>query len=238
MEETTEEMTVIGRRVRFAGPAALIAVAAVLSLILPGPAPGQTPAGIVRDTTGLRREFADLARLDSTIHLDIRYATAHNFIGKPVYARARAFLRLPAAEALLRAHRALRTKGYGIIIFDGYRPWSVTKLFWDSTPPGQRAFVADPAQGSRHNRGCAVDLSMYDLRTGTEVEMPSGYDDFTERAAVSYAGGTAAERSRRDLLRHAMEAEGFVVEPLEWWHFDYKGWRSCPLYDIPFEDFP
>ena len=120
-----------------------------------------------------KAELVELVALDPTIHLDVRYATASNFIGRPVYTEPRAFLQRPAAEALVRAHRALRVKGYGLLIFDGYRPWAVTKLFWDLTPPGpQREFVADPAKGSKHNRGCAVDLSLFDLATGREVEMP------------------------------------------------------------------
>ena len=104
---------------------------------------------------------------------------ANNFMGRPMYSRAQAFLQRPAAEALVRVHRALRAKGYGLLVFDGYRPWAVTKKFWDETPPEKRSFVADPKKGSKHNRGCAVDLSLYDLRTGAEVSMPSPYDDFT-----------------------------------------------------------
>jgi D-alanyl-D-alanine dipeptidase len=219
-------------------PAALVCIAAVLFLSRCPPASSQTPERIVRDTAIVRGHLVELVRLDSTIHLDIRYAGAKNFLGKPVYTQARAFLQHPAAEALLRVHQSLRPRGFGILVFDGYRPWSVTKLFWDATPSAQRAFVANPAQGSRHNRGCAVDLTLYDLDTGKETRMPSPYDDFTERAAAKYAGGTAKERSRRDLLRKAMEKEGFTVEPLEWWHFDFTGWRQFPLYDIPFEDLP
>jgi D-alanyl-D-alanine dipeptidase len=182
--------------------------------------------------------FVDLARLDTTIRLDIRYATSDNFLGRPVYRSARAVLCRPAAEALVRAHRLLLQRGYGILVFDGYRPWSVTKLFWDSTPPERRAFVANPARGSRHNRGCAVDCSLVDRTTGKEVPMPSAYDEFTERAGSDYGGGTEDERAARNLLRAAMEQEGFAVEPLEWWHFDFAGWESFPLYDVPLEIFP
>jgi D-alanyl-D-alanine dipeptidase len=182
-----------------------------------------------------RPELVELVLLDPTIRLDIRYATSGNLVGRPVYRQARAFLQRPAAEALLRAHRSLKEEGYGVLVFDGYRPWSVTKLFWDLTPRAQHAFVADPAKGSKHNRGCAVDLSLYELASGREVEMPSAYDETTERASPSYAGGTTAERAHRDLLRRAMERDGFSVEPNEWWHFNYKDWREYPLLDIPFE---
>lgn len=178
--------------------------------------------------------LVELVTLDTTIRLDVRYATANNIAGRAVYAEPRAFLQRSAAEALARVHGALRAQGYGLLVFDGYRPWAVTKLFWDVTPPEKREFVADPAKGSKHNRGCAVDLSMYDLKTGREVEMPSVYDEMSPRAYPDYAGGSADARARRDLLRAAMEREGFTVEPNEWWHFNFKDWPSYPILDIPF----
>jgi zinc D-Ala-D-Ala dipeptidase len=181
------------------------------------------------------RNLVEVARLDSTIHLDIRYATPHNFMGRPMYSQAKAFLQRPAAEALLRVHRALRAQGYGLLVFDGYRPWAVTKKFWDETPPEKRSFVANPKKGSKHNRGAAVDLSLYERATGQEVVMPSPYDDFTSKASSSYEGGTEQQRKMRALLRGAMEAEGFRVEPGEWWHFDHRSWRNYPILDIPFE---
>ena len=181
-------------------------------------------------------DLVELVTLDPTIHLDIRYATADNFTGKPVYRQARAFLQRPAAEALARAGRTLAAEGYGLLIFDGYRPWRITKLFWDVTPADKKQFVANPKRGSRHNRGCAVDLTLFDLATGAEVQMPSPYDDFTEKAAPDYPGGTPEERAARDLLRRAMEAEGFTVYEHEWWHFDYKDWRSYRVLDIPFTE--
>jgi D-alanyl-D-alanine dipeptidase len=180
-------------------------------------------------------ELVELTALDPTVRLDVRYATANNFLGRRVYAEARAFLQRPAAEALVRAHRALREKGHGLLVFDAYRPWSVTKLFWDLTPPARRDFVANPRTGSKHNRGTAVDLTLYDLATGREVEMPSPYDEFSERAHPAYAGGPPAARARRDALRAALEGEGFTVEPNEWWHFNWKDWRSYPILDVSFE---
>ena len=181
-------------------------------------------------------DLVELTAIEPTVKLDIRYATANNLAGKPVYSEARAFLQRPAAEALARAHGRLKSHGFGLLVFDGYRPWRVTKLFWDVTPPEKREFVADPAQGSKHNRGCAVDLSMYDLKTGREVEMPSAYDEMSPRAYPDYTGGPAEARERRDLLRHAMEAEGFIVEPNEWWHFNYKDWKAYPILDIAFAE--
>lgn len=179
-------------------------------------------------------DLVELATLDPTIKLDIRYATDNNLAGRAVYPEARAFLQRPAADALLRAHQALKAHGYGLLVFDGYRPWRVTKLFWDITPPEKREFVADPSKGSKHNRGCAVDLSLYDLKTGREVEMPSEYDEMSPRAYPDYTEGPGAARKARDLLRAAMEREGFTVEPNEWWHFNYKDWKAYPILDIPF----
>ncbi len=181
-------------------------------------------------------DLVELTTLDPTIKLDIRYATTRNFLGTPVYRQARAFLQRPAAEAVVRAQRALARQGYGLLIHDAYRPWYVTRVFWDATPPDKHQFVADPATGSRHNRGCAVDLTLYELKSGRAASMPSLYDEMGPRAYPSYAGGTAAQRRRRDLLRQAMEHEGFSVNEFEWWHFDYRDWSSYALQNVRFED--
>jgi CubicO group peptidase (beta-lactamase class C family)/D-alanyl-D-alanine dipeptidase len=187
--------------------------------------------------TGPRRsaDLVDLATLDSSIRFDVRYATTNNFMGTAMYSQARAFLQRPAAEALLRAHRALGRQGLGLLVHDAYRPWYVTRMFWDATPDSSRIFVADPARGSRHNRGAAVDLTLYDRRTGRPIEMVSGYDEFSPRAYPDYPGGTALQRYHRELLRHAMEAEGFRVFEAEWWHFDYQDWRLYPIGNQTFD---
>jgi D-alanyl-D-alanine dipeptidase len=181
-------------------------------------------------------DLVELAKLDPTIKLDIRYATSRNFLGVPLYSQARAFLQRPAAEALLRVQRSLAAEGFGLLIHDAYRPWYVTKMFWDATPPDLHKFVADPAEGSRHNRGCAVDLTLYDLKTGRAVDMPSVYDEMTPRAYPTYEGGSSEERRLRDLLRRHMEAEGFAVYEFEWWHYDYRDWKSYALQNVRFED--
>ncbi|HEX3102264.1 MAG TPA: M15 family metallopeptidase [Pyrinomonadaceae bacterium] len=178
----------------------------------------------------------ELTKLDTSIKLDIRYATADNFVGRPVYPEARAFLQRPAAEALVRVHKLLKKEGLGVLIFDGYRPWAITKLFWEAVPQDKRKYVADPAKGSKHNRGCAIDMSIYDLKTGKEIPMPSGFDEFTDRASPDYKGGTDQERANRDKLRRMMEAEGFIVNVNEWWHFDYKDWEQYAIYDIAFDE--
>lgn len=183
----------------------------------------------------LPTDLVELVKLDPTIKLDIRYAGTNNFLSTRMYSSAKAFLQRPAAEALVRAHRRLAAHGYGLLIHDGYRPWYVTRMFWDATPADKHAFVADPKQGSRHNRGCAVDLTMYDLKTGRAVEMPSLYDEMSARSAPTYQGGTAEQRTRRETLRAAMEAESFAVNPDEWWHFDYKDWKRYRIGNQPFE---
>jgi len=181
-------------------------------------------------------DLVELTRLDPTIRLDIRYAGTHNFLGTPLYSEARAFLQRPAAEALVRVQRSLAAEGYGLLVHDAYRPWYVTWIFWEAMPPQLHKYVADPAVGSRHNRGCAVDLTLYELGSGREVPMPSLYDEPTERAWPSYTGGTAQERAMRDLLRRHMEAEGFTVYEFEWWHFDYRDWQSYRIGNVRFED--
>jgi len=187
-------------------------------------------------TNFLKPDLVELARLDSTIRLDIRYASANNFMGEKFYSQPRAFMQRPAADGLLKAHRWLNKRGYGLLIHDAYRPWYVTKMFWEATPESQRIFVADPAKGSRHNRGCAVDLTLYEIATGQPVEMVSGYDEFSERAYPHYAGGTSQQRWHRELLRTAMEANGFAVYEWEWWHFDFRGWEQYPIGTMKFEE--
>jgi len=180
-------------------------------------------------------DLVELRGLDSTIKYDIRYATSNNFMGTPFYTSSHAFMQRPAAEAVARVSAELRKLGYGLLIHDAYRPWYVTKMFWDGTPPDKHVFVADPSQGSRHNRGCAVDLTLYDLKTGSPIRMTGGYDEMTDRSYPLYPGGATPQRWHRDLLRHAMEAQGFNVYEAEWWHFDYKDWRSYPIGNLTFE---
>jgi D-alanyl-D-alanine dipeptidase len=180
-------------------------------------------------------DLVELTKLDPTIKLEIRYATTNNFLGTPFYSEARAFMQRPAAEAVVRANRKLRAQGYGLLIHDAYRPWYVTRVFWDATPDEKKIFVADPSKGSRHNRGCAVDLTLYNVRTGKPVEMVSTYDETTDRASPDYPGGTSLQRWHRNLLRTAMESEGFTVYEAEWWHFDYKDWQEYPIGNLPFD---
>lgn len=219
---------------------AIIASSLVTQAATPAPVPASqattTDSPPVEKGKFRQPELVELIKFDPTLKLDIRYATANNFVGRALYTEARAFLQKPAAEALKRANAKLRKQGYGILIFDGYRPWAITKLFWDVTSGDQHNFVADPRKGSKHNRGCAVDLSLFDLKTGHEVQMPGAYDEMTERSYPTYKGGTAEQRRLRDLLRAAMEAEGFRVNEYEWWHFDYRDWKKYPILNLSFAE--
>lgn len=152
-----------------------------------------------------------------------------------MYRQARALMQRPAAEAIVRANQELHKQGYGLLIHDAYRPWYVTRMFWDATPEPDRIFVADPSQGSRHNRGCAVDLTMYELATGRPVQMVGVYDEMSRRSYPFYPGGTSKQRWLRALLRHAMEEQGFTVYETEWWHFDFYDWQSYPILNLTFE---
>lgn len=181
-----------------------------------------------------KMDLLPLAQVDPTIKFDIRYATANNFMGFPLYQMPGAYLQRPAAEALGRVAKALKAKGYGLLIHDAYRPWFVTKMFWDATPVPDHMFVGDPAHGSRHNRGCAVDLTLYDLKTGRPVPMTGRYDEMSKRSYSYYIGGTSHQRWDRALLRQAMEKEGFEVLNEEWWHFDYKDWADYPIGNVSF----
>jgi D-alanyl-D-alanine dipeptidase len=183
-------------------------------------------------------DLVELTRLDPTIKLEIRYATSNNLFGTPFYSQARAFLQRPAAAAAVRANATLRPYGYGLLVHDGYRPWYVTKMFWDASPAEKHIFVADPATGSKHNRGAAVDLTLYELATGAPVEMVSTYDETSPRAYPDYPGGTSRQRWHRALLRRAMEAQGFTVYEAEWWHFDYEDWRDYAIGNVDFAAIP
>jgi D-alanyl-D-alanine dipeptidase len=181
------------------------------------------------------KRLIELVTLDPAIKLDMRYATANNFTGRVLYDEARAFLAAPAAQAVARASTAAQADGFGLTIYDAYRPWRITKKLWDATPVGpKKEYVANPKRGSKHNRGCAVDLTLHDLRTGQLVEMPTEFDDFSEKAHRDYMGATPAALTNRARLQRYLEAEGFVGLSNEWWHFDFTGWEQFPVMDIPF----
>ncbi|MEO1528927.1 MAG: serine hydrolase [Planctomycetota bacterium] len=184
----------------------------------------------------LESDLVELVRLDPTIQLDIRYASTNNFTGAVFYQQPKAYMQRPAAEAVARVNARLKAQGLGLLVHDAYRPWHVTKMFWDATPGELKDFVANPANGSRHNRGCAVDLTLYDLASGKPIQLVAGYDEFSPRSFPKYPGGTSRQRWYRDLLRKAMESEGFSVYEYEWWHFDFKDWKRYRIGNATFEE--
>jgi D-alanyl-D-alanine dipeptidase len=183
-----------------------------------------------------RADLVDAARLVPDAVLDVRYATAENFVGRRLYPEARCLLRRPVAERLARAASRLRERGFRLRLYDCYRPLSVQREMWQAFP--RRGYVASPAQGSNHNRGAAVDVGLA-TADGGEVEMPTAYDAFERRAHASARDGVSpAARRNRGALRRAMEAEGFRVNPMEWWHFDAPEARGAPVLDVPFRSVP
>jgi len=168
------------------------------------------------------------------IVLDIRYATTNNFTHHQMYKEAKAFARLPVVLALKEAQADLKKKGLGIKIYDAYRPYAITVKFYEVAHDTN--FVADPRKGSKHNRGCAIDMGLVDLKTGKELDMPTGFDSFSKRAASNFADLPKPELDNRAIIKNAMEAHGFKEIPSEWWHFDFNGWSKYPLLDIPFTE--
>ncbi len=180
------------------------------------------------------KQLIEIKKLIPDIKLEIRYAGKNNFAKQAVYKQARAFARLPVAEALKNVQNDLKKFGFGLKIFDGYRPYSVTVKFFEIA--SDKSFVANPKDGSRHNRGCAIDLTLIDLKTGKELKMPTPYDSFAAEAASDFKDLPANVIQNRELLRLTMEKYGFRVLNNEWWHFDFIGWKNYELMDIPFED--
>lgn len=179
------------------------------------------------------QELIELKKIIPDLVLDIRYATANNFMKKVMYPQARAFARKPVAEQLKKIQAHLRKKGYGLKIYDAYRPYTITVSFYKRA--SDKRFVANPAKGSKHNRGCAVDLTLIDFKTKKEVPMPTPYDSFAPEAAATYQKLPAAIIHNRDFLIRTMRTYGFRVIKNEWWHYDFIGWQNYALMDIPFQ---
>jgi D-alanyl-D-alanine dipeptidase len=179
------------------------------------------------------KQLVEIQKWIPNIKLDIRYASKNNFTKVAVYKQARAFARLPVVEALRNVQEELNEIGIGLKIYDAYRPYNVTVKFYEIA--SDKSFVANPKDGSRHNRGCAIDLTLIDLKTGKELMMPTPYDSFAPEAAANYNNLSAEIIKNRSLLINTMEKNGFKVLSNEWWHFDFNGWRNFELMDIPFE---
>lgn len=182
-------------------------------------------------------DLVDIGDIDSSIALDMRYATADNFTGVVVYPVARCLLRRDVAERLARVQAAVVERGLSLLLWDCYRPFSVQEQFWALVSDPR--YVARPARsggvpvkGSRHNRGAAVDVTLVG-RDGQRLEMPTEHDDFTRRAHRGHRGASPTARRNAELLESAMVAEGFLPMASEWWHFDGPDWRRYPLQDVP-----
>ena len=178
------------------------------------------------------KQLVDLSTIPGIV-LDIRYATANNFMKQQLYPVAKAYLRAPAARALANIQAELAPLGLGLKIYDAYRPYSITEKMWE--PIKNEDYVANPAKGSRHNRGAAVDLTLIDLRTGNELPMPTPYDDFTTRARNDFNDLPANVIGSRERLKLVMTKHGFEPLPSEWWHYDFAGWQRFELMDVGLE---
>lgn len=186
--------------------------------------------------------FVELSKKITNIVLDIRYSTTNNFIGKKVYPSARCFLVTKAALALKKVQAELNKEGLGLKVFDTYRPFFVQEIFWKACPDARyvakatRDEAGNPVSGSKHNRGVAIDLTLIKLETKQELEMPTVFDDFSEKAHSDYSGASSEAIANRLKLKQVMEKFGFNQEKTEWWHFNFKGWVKYPLCDKSFHD--
>lgn len=187
-------------------------------------------AACVSGGAPMQETLVDVGALDPALVLDMRYARADNFLGRAVYDEARCLLVPDAARRLLDAERALRAQGYRLVVWDCYRPLSVQREMWKILP--DPTYVADPARGSRHNRGAAVDVGLLGL-DGATVPWPTAHDDFTPRAHRDATDLPAAAIANRDRLERAMTDAGWIPLPSEWWHFDAPGWEAHPVLDEP-----
>jgi zinc D-Ala-D-Ala dipeptidase len=180
------------------------------------------------------KRLVDLGEFIPSIVQDIKYATEDNFTGRQLYPYPGVFLRYPAAVALRNVQEELKESGIGLKVWDAYRPYGATKLMWEYVRDPR--YVADPRSGSRHNRGCAVDVTLIDLITGRELSMPTAYDDFSQKAHLEFEDFSDEILNNRAYLIDVMRRHGFDPLPSEWWHFDYEEWREFELMDLSFDD--
>lgn len=180
--------------------------------------------------------LVEIVSIAPTVHLDLRYATTNNIAKRVLYPKAKAYMIPDAAESLQRVQQSLTSHNLSLVVWDAYRPLSVSRALWRATPESQKHYVADPNIGSNHNRGCAADLTLLDMQSGQQVDMPSSFDDFSERASPDFDDTDKQRAGYRDLLKGLMEANGFIVNKHEWWHYDWQQWTDYPILDIPIEE--
>jgi D-alanyl-D-alanine dipeptidase len=181
-----------------------------------------------------QKELVDLEKFIPGMVMDIRYATTNNFTGQRIYRLAKAYARRPVAEALKKAQAEFKTLGVCVKMHDAYRPYSATVKFYEEYH--DTTYVASPYRGSRHNRGCALDMTIVDLKTKKELKMPTPYDSFSKDAWPTSPVADPVAKKNRDLLIRVMEKHGFKVNESEWWHFDFIGWKKFEVMDIDFEE--
>ena len=186
---------------------------------------------IKQDST---KELIDLEKFIPGLFIDVRYATENNFAKTKFYESQKVFLRSPAAVALNKIQKELLQQNISLKIYDAYRPYSVTEKMWEFVHDAR--YAADPKTGSRHNRACAVDVTLVDIKTKNELEMPTPYDDFTEKAHHNYNNLSENILKNRELLKTVMTKYGFESLDSEWWHYDFSGWKNFELLNIPFEE--
>ena len=199
---------------------------------------GLKPTTLVEYKAALKsnpeKELIDLEKFIPGIVLDIRYATTDNFMKEKIYSLAKAYARKPVAEALKKAQNDLSKQGLGVKIYDAYRPYKATVKFYETYH--DTTYVASPYRGSRHNRGCALDMTIVNLKTKAELKMPTGFDSFSKDAWPSTPISDPLASKNRKLIIDAMEKHGFKVNASEWWHFDFIGWKKFEVMDIDFEE--
>lgn len=180
-------------------------------------------------------QLVEIIKIIPSIQLDLRYSTTDNITKRVLYPNAKAYIIPDAAASLNNIQQLLVGYGLGLVIWDAYRPLSVSRELWLATPKSQKKFVANPDTGSMHNRGCAIDVTLIDTVSEKQIEMPSGFDDFSERAAPTFIDTDSKRTFYRNLLKSLMEANGFNVNKYEWWHYDWKNWADYPVLDIPID---
>jgi zinc D-Ala-D-Ala dipeptidase len=183
------------------------------------------------------KKMVELRKAVPGIVYDLRYAGTNNFMHRAMYAPPPhcTFLRTMAARALGNVQKELNSKGYGLKIFDAYRPYSVTVSFWELVH--DERYVANATKGSAHNRGLAVDLTIIDCKTKRELDMGTGFDNFTDSAHHSFTGFSPTVLQNRQLLRETMQKHGFNILETEWWHYFWPNNKNYEVLDIPFEQF-
>jgi len=179
-------------------------------------------------------KLIELKSIIPHIQYDLKYATKDNFTGVQLYPTItkHTYLRNDPAIALAKAAKELEEKGLGIWVWDAYRPYHVTVKFWNLIK--DERYVAHPAKGSGHNRGIAIDMTLYDLKTGAFLDMPTTFDDFSEKAHHGFEGISSTQKANRELLRVIMEKYGFIKFQTEWWHYYWPNGEQYDVLDFSF----